>query len=291
MTLSLPSVTLLCVETRMHEQARRTLVDATSRIQFGDVLIYTNKPELIPVPGARHVIVPDWSVKTEAGTFCYMKSPALVTTDHMIFTEWDGGIRDVGMWDNAFLSYDYIGAPWPGRDKGGGWNPPNDMRVGNGGFTLWSKRLMDLVAKWPRPMFTDLHISKDNRRALEAQGMRWAPEEVAYRFSYECGTPEMAEKSSFGFHDIFNWPLALDREELLTRVRFLLGNHYITHRTPKLGLLDKAAPWLREALGQDYIDALGKYGRALPNYNSRTLQARRVAARRLFPRPTPGQRA
>lgn len=246
--LDLPSVTLLCVETQMHEMARITIADMMTKVNFAEVVIHSDKPELIPIPGARYVKVPNWPEKIQCGRYCYNESPQSVNTPHMIFTEWDGGIRDVTQWTDEFLNYDYIGAPWPGR-AAGQWDPKG-LSVGNGGFTLWSKKLMDCVRKnssWG--VGTDVHISCEHRPALETQcGAKWAPEEVGYHFSFEHGIDARREKPSFGYHDIFNWPLALDRPELERRARMLLDSDYVRKGTSKLYALGQRAPWLRSAI-------------------------------------------
>lgn len=253
--LDLPTVTLLCVETQMHEMARIAIADMMSKVNFAEVVIHSDKPDLIPIPGARYVTVPNWPEKIQCGRYCYNESPASVNTPHMLFTEWDGGIRDVNAWDPAFLNYDYVGAPWPGR-AAGQWDPKGNS-VGNGGFTLWSKKLMSCVAAnagWA--IGTDTHISCNYRAPLENLcGAKWAPEEVAYRFSFEHGTEPQRVKPSFGYHDIFNWPLALDRAELERRARLLLESDYVSKGTSKLYALGQRAPWLRSAI-PEYDDKM-----------------------------------
>lgn len=248
--LELPTVSLLVVETRQHEMARLAITDSIRKVKFAEVVIHTDKPHLIFVNDARYVTVPDWPEKNAVGRYCYNEAPKSISTPHMIFMEWDAGVRDQNAWDPAFLEYDYIGAPWPGERTGGPfakWSPPQQFSVGNGGFVLWSKKLTDFISgRWP--ITADYHISKTYRPAAERDGgLRWAPEEMAYRFSFEAGPPGQSAKPSFGYHDIFNWPLTLSREEIIQRVRLLMQGNYITG-TPKLAQLELTAPWLRQAI-------------------------------------------
>lgn len=246
--LNLPEVTLLCVETQMHALAQRTLTDMAAKIDFAEIVIHTDKPELIPVASARYVTVPNWPEKIMCGSYCYSKAPASVNTSHMLFTEWDGAVRDTAKWNPAWLTYDYIGAPWPGR-KGGQWEPRQGYTVGNGGFTLWSKKLMTCIADSGIPCATDIHIAIDYRDALvRLCDAKWAPESVAYQFAFEHGTDTQRGAPSFGTHDIFNWPLALPRNEVVERTKMLCANEYIVKRTPKLMLLGQRASYLREAI-------------------------------------------
>lgn len=252
--LDLPTVTLLCVETQMHEMARITIADMMTKVNFAEIVIQSDKPDLIPIPGARYVVVPNWPEKIQCGRYCYNEAPEFVNTPHMIFTEWDGGIRDVNAWNPDFLNYDYIGAPWPGR-AAGQWDPKG-FSVGNGGFTLWSSKLMKAVREHPTPCGTDVDIAVHMRPALEAAcGAKWAPEELAYTFSFEHGIESRRAQTSFGYHDIFNWPLALDKPELERRARLLLDSDYVSKSTPKLYALGQRAPWLRSAI-PEYDDKM-----------------------------------
>jgi hypothetical protein len=55
----------------------------------------------------------------------------------VLLVQWDGYVCNPDAWDPAFLDCDYIGAKWF-------WH--NDaMRVGNGGFSLRSRRLLEAL--------------------------------------------------------------------------------------------------------------------------------------------------
>jgi hypothetical protein len=134
MLLNLKNTTLLFVETRAHEITKRVIEDCISKADFGDILIFSDQPERIPVAGARYELVPDFPNKKLAGQFYYASAMSRVETDFALMLEWDAGIFDPSKWKPEFFNYDYVGAPWVVR--------PGDMHdVGNGGFTLMSKGL------------------------------------------------------------------------------------------------------------------------------------------------------
>jgi hypothetical protein len=117
-----------------------------------------------------------------------------------MIAQWDGHVRDTSLWTPEFLDYDYTGASWPQFDDG--------HDVGNGGFSLRSKRLMELCKS---PSFVrhhpeDLAIGRTNRRWLEQQDIRFAPRELADRFSSERAGDL---RQSFGYHGLFLMPQAL----------------------------------------------------------------------------------
>ena len=78
------------------------------------------------------------------------------------------------------------------------------MTVGNGGFSLRSRRLLEASAQLPiaGSEAEDVFICRTMRPRLEAErGIRFAPPELAERFGYERSR---AAQASFGFHGVFN---------------------------------------------------------------------------------------
>lgn len=237
--LDLSRCTLLFVETRAHEISKRVIEDCLQKARFGEVLIYTNDRTRIAVPDAHYVDVPDWPTKKEAGHFYYSEAMLGVRTDFALMLEWDGGIYDPNRWRNEFFEYDYIGAPWITRDN---------LKVGNGGFTLMSQRLGHFLAthRDQYPVFTDWDVCRTQRDALEkAGGFKWPSFELAGKFSWELA-PRDAE--NFGFHGAFNWPQMLAREELIERAKLLTTTPYLLS---KMRDLVKHAPWLETAIGPE----------------------------------------
>jgi Protein of unknown function (DUF5672) len=118
-----------------------------------------------------------------------------IQTSHALCIQWDGYVLNGRAWQSAFLDYDYIGAPWP--------HFCDHLNVGNGGFSLRSRRLLAACTALPLDGKDpeDIVISRLCRRQLEAQGIRFAPESLARQFSYERMVPTGEE---FGFHGAFN---------------------------------------------------------------------------------------
>ena len=104
-----------------------------------------------------------------------------------------------------FLNYDYIGAPWPKE-----WEKIMDRpsRVGNGGFSLRSKKIMETVSKLEyNPQYNstadrteDNFICLQNFHLLQTMGIKFAPVELASKFSFENPTEENSIDNTFGFH-------------------------------------------------------------------------------------------
>jgi len=132
-----------------------------------------------------------------------------VQTKHCLLVQNDGYVVNPGMWDPEFLDYDYIGAPWHLPKDDFSFRDPegNICRVGNGGFSLRSKKLLELATKidleW-KPYFGYYHedgfFCCHNRKEYESNGCKFAPVELAARFSHETQVPETAGIVPFGFH-------------------------------------------------------------------------------------------
>lgn len=234
--LNLKNTTLLFVETRAHEITKRVIADCLLKADFGEVLIFTDKPELLPVPGARYVSVPDFPNKKLAGEFYYGKAMAWVETDYALMLEWDAGIFDATKWRPEFFDYDYIGAPWQTTDQ---------LKVGNGGFTLMSKKLghfaCENLARFP--VDTDWNFCRIQRRHYEDAGFKWPSAQLASFFAWELG---QRNAQHFGYHGAFNWPVLLPRDEIIERAHIMLKSEYLTL---KLREVFRHAPWLADALG------------------------------------------
>lgn len=120
---------------------------------------------------------------------------AHIRTSYALCVQWDGFVLDGRAWQRQFLDYDYIGAVWPQFD--------DEYKVGNGGFSLRSRRLLEATQTLPLDdsEAEDVQIGRTHRRDLENKGVRFAPASIAEQFAYERTAPTGRE---FGFHGAFN---------------------------------------------------------------------------------------
>jgi tetratricopeptide (TPR) repeat protein len=129
-----------------------------------------------------------------------------LTTPFVLLVQWDGFVVNPAAWSDAFLDFDYIGARWHWHRDG--------MDVGNGGFSLRSRRLLDALAD-PAIVVDaneDEVICRKYRPFLEQRyGIRFAPASLADRFSFEA---DYAAGTPFGFHGLFNFWRVLSPAEL-----------------------------------------------------------------------------
>lgn len=146
----------------------------------------------------------------EYSQFCIKFGNIWPDESYALFCQHDGYPINYSCWDSRFLDYDYIGSPW-GTDR------PNHKRVGNGGFSLRSAKIMKIIANiippsdWPE----DLMICDVFGDILQNEyGIKFAPIDLAIKFSYEVDIPERNTKLNecFGFHDFKCGPIE-DKEK------------------------------------------------------------------------------
>jgi hypothetical protein len=178
--LHLPAVTLLGIDSRPGH-LQHALEACTRDIEFGCVRVIDS--------------VPIESMQQYSRWVC-RELHAHVPTSHVLLFQADGYVKNWQAWTDDWLGYDYIGAPW--------WHT-DGMNVGNGGFSLRSRRLMEIVATDPAIATyhpEDVKICRVYRPYLErAHAIRYAPEDVARRFSIEgYKQPNRTHTTEFGFH-------------------------------------------------------------------------------------------
>lgn len=243
--LRLPDVSMVMVETRAHELLRITAEQFLAKVEPREVLIYTDRPELLAIPGARVELVPDWKDKRKLMEFFSYEAWRPATAPFIFYLEWDAGLCDVTMWRDEFLSTDYIGAIW--------WYQDGSPNVGNGGFSIRSRRLAEFQAsvrsKWPS--YHDNMLCRDRRKEFESAGFVWASEALANDFAFE-GFDRLGFENNlkhFGYHSIHQaWPLLLDRDDLIRRTKLMVDNPYVCGYG-RTDLILHAVPWLRTELG------------------------------------------
>lgn len=207
--LQLPDVTLCCVDTRSVSQALHALQRCMQRARFGRVLFLgpSIDAERHPPPeGIDWVTIPELTGIEDYNRIMLRELAAQIHTTHVLIVQWDGFITHPQLWRPDFLSVDYIGPPW--------YHGGHPGMVGNGGFSLRSRRLLDTLASLKhldtrRP--EDMVICVERRSELERDhGIRFAPLEMAQDFGCEYGD----YRPSFGFHGMHNFAHVLDEREL-----------------------------------------------------------------------------
>lgn len=167
-----------------------------------------------------------------SGMHYFRELPRLMKTTHMLTCDWDAGIIDTSCWTPEFMEYDYIGARWS-------WLPIG-KNIGNSGFCLMSKKLMESVARFDLKIdgVMDADIGQKWRPNLEMAGYKFPPEALADRFAYERAVPNAP---SFGYHGFFNMHRHMSDTDIINIVAKISagtvrGQHFIELMMTYIGL-------------------------------------------------------
>ena len=209
MKINLPDVTLIAVSSIKIPETINALQKSYEGIKFGAVkLISHEHPENLPEKiQFEECLLLDDIMKYNKCMFLELGKH--VNTAHTLIVQYDSWVINPSKWDDDWLKYDYIGSPWPWRENSYLTDQSERIRVGNGGFSLRSKKLLEIPQKLGLQLEQrqgywneDGNICVYHRDAFLNEGIKYAPVEIAAIFSYENPMPEnnFGKMKSFGFH-------------------------------------------------------------------------------------------
>ena len=218
--IQLKNVTIICVDGVNPHIGLKALKYSIRHIDFAKNLLISHiKPDNIP-DNISFQEIPKLTHDTYS-QFMLHELYKYVDTDYCLTIHDDGFIINPHLWSDEFLEYDYIGAPWYHTVPYYG----QKYRVGNGGFSLRSKKLVNLCRNIKTNSHEDANISIRNRDLLEHYGCKFPSVEVAMRFSLEEEIPECPFdlNTCFGFHGKGTSTLRSNEhnQQLLDRIKLL----------------------------------------------------------------------
>lgn len=212
------NLTICAVDCIVPELASNALKKCKEHIVANRVILFTD----IDIAGDHDLIkINKLDSISSYNNFMLTELWKYIDTDFVLIVQWDGYIVDGRLWREEFLDYDYIGAVWPQFD--------DDYRVGNGGFSLRSKKLLHAISNskfvFDENESEDILICRLNRKYLEEEYLiKFADENVANVFSYEQSEPK---NNTFGFHGLWNlW--RHENDDALIRIFKTLPKYYFT---------------------------------------------------------------
>jgi hypothetical protein len=199
-------VSLVAITTHpAHRKPTRNAIEiAISRVRFDHLMIVSDDPLALLPKGfdGRTTIrtIGTFEDRRAESVWTCTQQPGMLdftdTCDHLLGVQYDGYPVNPDAWDDALLDYDYCGAPW------------GDGVVGNGGFVLTSREFWNRVGRLKlNPDASECYqadvrlcryqngLQECHRGRLEAFGVKYAPTELAARFSTQG-----LYDGHFGFH-------------------------------------------------------------------------------------------
>lgn len=196
MRTRLNSVTLICVDCSRHAEALAAIRKSMAECDFAAVKFLSDRQFYFE--GIESVIIPKISSKEEYSEFIIKKLNNYFDTEFVLLIQHDGYILNGKSWLPEFLDYDYIGAPWLYSDG---------KNVGNGGFSIRSKKLQDILAADDFIFASDPEDQAIGRLyrdyLIKKYSIKFPSEDLADKFAYELRTPIY---DTFGFHGKFHKP-------------------------------------------------------------------------------------
>lgn len=193
--LYLPQVNLIAA-TSINLDATLQAINACWRnVTLAACKLLTHRQPAWTVPGLDVTITPKIGSADQYSRFFLTELVNHGETSLCLVIQWDGYILGTDRWNPQFLDYDYIGASWSYFTDG--------HDVGNGGFALRSHRLPE-ACQLPKFVLSDpenVAIGRHNKPLLEAEGLRFAPRELADKFSTERTS---SLDTTFGFYGVWH---------------------------------------------------------------------------------------
>lgn len=213
--LNLTNITLLCVETREPELAHWAIDRCLTGTQFGKVVLITELDRLkVKRADIEYVQAPPIKTTKDYSDLMLTRIGQYVEGSHVLVIQWDSFVIHPELWTDDFFRYDYIGPVWPHHPE---------TPVGNGGFSLRSKRLLGVIQQggFMKNHPEDYCICANNKSFLEQNGINIAPVNIAEQFAVE----RTSWHEAFGFHGFFNFARVLNDFEIRDFIKMLPENY------------------------------------------------------------------
>jgi hypothetical protein len=213
--MKLEDVTLIsvCGDEKFLDQIIKAADICSQNVNFGATKILSN----IEIQCEYEVVKIPRLDKLAYSKFMMYELRKYVTTEFCLTFQGDGFIINPHLWNNEFLDYDYIGAPWVNEKYN---------NVGNGGFSLRSQKFLQAAETLEYnskiqfqnhvpagELITpeDWFICNYNFNAMKKMGVNFSNINIAYKFAVEHPSihkffdrNNLKTYNSFGFHGHFN---------------------------------------------------------------------------------------
>jgi hypothetical protein len=219
--VDLKDITLISISDSVYiEKTIKALNHCAKKCKFYDIKLLTND-ESTQTTNINKNVIKNSLDEINYSKLCINDLTKYIDSKFCLLIQWDGFIINEKLFQDKFFEYDYIGAPW-------GFPSNCKNRVGNGGFSLRSKKFLDIsshieytpydfdtytdLLKVDRPIAPeDWFLCYHSYEKMLDKGIKFAPIDIAYSFSVEhtsfmknYNRNDIETYNSFGFHGHFN---------------------------------------------------------------------------------------
>ena len=208
--LKLPNISLLAIAHKKDvDQTQISMKISSENIDFGAIKLLTSAQPKIKYPDIEYVPIKPMNLEEFNKTMIEDLHKHFETT-HCLFVQADSFVVNYKLWKDEFLKYDYIGAPWSDElviNENLVLNVKKNP-VGNGGFSLRSRKLLQTTAKIDYDSLKfplkseDVVVCHYLYDKMIEEGIKFAPPKLASQFSIENVNNLYGQNldSVFGFH-------------------------------------------------------------------------------------------
>jgi hypothetical protein len=208
--LNLPDVTLTVVTSVKIDQNIEAMIKSTNGIQYGKIKFFSHEfPKNLPCFAEFIECKKLDYIGFSRFVFCELWK--YIDTKFSLLVHHDGWVTNPENWDNRFIDFDYIGAPWAYSDQAYVTDYGEHVRVGNAGVSIKSKRILEIPTQLglrleERQGFynDDGNFCVYHRKTLLENGIKYAPIELAAKFSREKWIDGISRRDTFAFHGLQN---------------------------------------------------------------------------------------
>ena len=209
--LKLHNVSLLAIAYKKDvDQTQISMKISSENIDFGAIKLLTSAQPKIKYPDIEYVPIEPMMNLNEYSKAMIEDLHKYFKTTHCLVVQADSFVVNHKLWKDEFLKYDYIGAPWSDKlvvNQNLVLNVKKNP-VGNGGFSLRSRKLVQATAKidydsLKLPLKSeDVVICHYLYDKMIEEGVKFAPPKLAAQFSIENVNNLYGQNpdSVFGFH-------------------------------------------------------------------------------------------
>ena len=208
--LILPNVTILAATSSEVDEAQLSMRISMHNIKFGAAKLLCSSVPKKKYPDIEYVSISPLNSVDSYNQIIFQDLHKYFETSHCLIVQADSFVVNSDLWKDEFLDFDYIGGPWPNKIR---INPNLILHleknpVGNGGFSLRSRKLVETTSKinfdsLNFPMKAeDVVICYFLYQKMINNGIRFAPPKLAAQFSMENVDRLYGQdiNSVFGFH-------------------------------------------------------------------------------------------
>lgn len=201
------NVTIISIDCVRPEESIKALKYSSRNILFKEAILFTDAN--IRYPGIRTINIPTLNTIDAYSNFC-LRLADYLDADYVLIVQNDGFVLNADMWNNSWLNYDFVGAPWPNDQS---WIDCQQYknyvnRIGNGGFSLRSRKFLELSANFSHceGFGEDVFLNCVNYGYMLSNGVKYPSVDIASKFSYENNLNNWQEREEldinkhFGFH-------------------------------------------------------------------------------------------